>query len=165
MTQVGSVTVPDGTRSGNVVGLFHGGVTVTDIDRSVAFYRDLLGFEVAARRDATEEYLCQMHGQAFTTVRMAFLTIPNSDSMIELIEYQGVETQKPAYLPSDPSTGHLCFLVDDIEAVDARLRSVGCPARSVRPIEITAGPNKGGWAVYFADPDGYPIEFIQRARG
>lgn len=158
------MTVPRGSRPGNVVGLFHGGVTVSDLDRSVAFYRDVLGFEVAIRRDATEEYLREMHGQPFTMVRMAFLAIPNSDSMIELIEYQGVETRKPTYQPSDPSTGHLCFLVDDIHAVDARLRSAGCPGRSADPIEITAGPNKGGWAVYFADPDGYPIEFIQRAR-
>ncbi len=157
------MTGPTDERSGRVVGLFHGGVTVGDLDRSIAFYRDVLGFEVATRRDATEDYLREMHGQSFTTVRMAFLAIPNSTSMIELIEYQGVATHKPTYQPSDPSTGHLCFLVDDIYAVDTRLRSAGCPARSTRPIAITAGPNRGGWAVYFADPDGYPIEFIQRA--
>ena len=157
------MTGPGVQRSGNVVGLFHGGVTVSDLDRSVAFYRDTLGLDVTTRRDATEDYLREMHGQPFTTVRMAFLAIPNSTSMIELIEYQGVETHKPPYQPSDPSTGHLCFLVDDIQVVDARLRAAGCPARSAQPVAITAGPNRGGWAVYFADPDGYPIELIQRA--
>ena len=150
---------------GQVIGLFHGGVTVADLDRSVAFYCDVLGFVLAVRRDATEEYLRQMHRQPFTIVRMAFLAIPNSTSMIELIQYLGVETRRPAYQPSDPATGHLCFLVDDIHALDRRLRAIGCPARSDHPIQITAGPNKGGWAVYFADPDGYPLEFIQRVRG
>jgi len=151
-------------RGGAIVGLFHGGVTVTDLDQAVAFYCDVLGFTVAARRDATESYLREMHTQPFTKVRMAFLAIPNSSTMIELIQYEGVDNHPPQYQPSDPSTGHLCFLVDDIHALDGRLRAIGVRSRSEHPIEITAGPNIGGWAVYFHDPDGYPLEFIQRAK-
>jgi lactoylglutathione lyase len=151
-------------QAGRIVGLFHGGVTVSDLDRAVAFYCDVLGFSLAAQRDASEDYLREMHTQPFTTVRMAFLAIPNSATMIELIQYEGVDTNVPRYEPSDPSTGHLCFLVDDIHAVDARLRAIGLRSRSERPIQITAGPNIGGWAVYFHDPDGYPLEFIQRAQ-
>ena len=63
----------------------------------------------------------------------------------------------------DPATGHVCFLVDDIHAMFDRLRAAGHKARSAAPVEITAGPNRGSWAVYFEDPDGYPVEFIQRA--
>ncbi len=164
MTEARPASDPHPDPAGKVVGLFHGGVTVTDLDQAVAFYRDILGFELAARRDATEDYLREMHTQPFTKVRMAFMAIPNSATMIELIEYQGVETHAPAYQPSDPSTGHLCFLVDDIHAVDARLRAAGVRSRSTGPVQITAGPNLGGWAVYFHDPEGYPIEFIQQAQ-
>lgn len=145
-----------------IVGLFHGGVSVSDLERALRFYRDLLGLQVAFRRDATDDYLRQMHGQPFTVVRMAFLRVPGSTTMIELLEYQGVDRAAPAYQPSDPRTGHLCFLVDDIHATHARLRGAGARSRSAAPVEITAGPNKGAWAVYFEDPDGYPIEFIQR---
>jgi hypothetical protein len=31
------------------------------------------------------------------------------------------------------------------------------------PVNPTVGPNKGGWAVYFLDPDGVTLEMIQRA--
>ena len=68
-----------------------------------------------------------------------------------------------SYRPTDSGTAHLCFLVADIHAVDARLRKAGVKSRSNAPVEITAGPNRGSWAVYFEDPDGFPIEFIQRS--
>lgn len=153
-------TSPD--RPGRIVGFFHGGISVTDLERSLAFYRDELGLTLLARRDATDDYLRAMHGLPFETVRMAFLAIPNSTTVIELLEYQGIERSKPAYIPMDPATGHVCFLVDDIHILYDRLRLSGHPARSGAPVEITAGPNRGSWAVYFEDPDGYPVEFIQR---
>ena len=148
----------------HIVGFFHGGVSVSDLDRSLTFYRDLLGLRVEAQRDATDDYLRQAHRLPFSTVRMAFLSVPNSTAMIELLEYQGVATNKPSYIPPDPGTGHICLLVDDIQALFQRLSSSGYPARSAQPVEITAGPNKGSWVIYFEDPDGYPVEFIQRPR-
>jgi catechol 2,3-dioxygenase-like lactoylglutathione lyase family enzyme len=145
-----------------VVGLFHGGVSVSDLDRSLAFYVDLLGLEVAVRRDATDQYLRDIHGLPFSQVRMAFLRVPNSDTMVELLEYQGVEHHPLAYLPSDPATGHLCFFVADVSTLHRRLEAAGFAARSPEPIEITAGPNKGARVIYTADPDGYPVELLQR---
>jgi catechol 2,3-dioxygenase-like lactoylglutathione lyase family enzyme len=149
--------------NGRIVGLFHGGISVADLDRSLAFYRGELGLEVLAQRDATDGYLGRMHGLPFTLVRIAFLAIPNSTAVIELLEYRGVSLQKPAYIPMDPGTGHVCFLVDDLHALFDRLRASGHNSRSDAPIEITAGPNRGSWAAYFEDPDGYPVEFIERA--
>ncbi|HEX5465294.1 MAG TPA: VOC family protein [Candidatus Limnocylindrales bacterium] len=145
-----------------IVGMFHGGVSVSDLDRSMQFYVDVLGLQVLAQRDATDDYLREMHSLPFSVVRMAFLAVPNSTTVVELLEYQGVDRHRPTYAPPDPATGHLCFLVADIQAIDARLRAAGVRARSEAPVEITAGPNKGSWAVYFEDPDGFPIEFIQR---
>ena len=149
--------------TGRIVGLFHGGISVADLDRSLGFYRDELGLDVVAQRDATDDYLRRMHDLPFTVVRMAFLAIPNSTAVIELLEYRGVDVQKPTFIPMDPATGHVCFLVDDIHAMFDRLRASGHKARSATPIEITAGPNGDRRAVYFEDPDGYPVEFIQRA--
>jgi catechol 2,3-dioxygenase-like lactoylglutathione lyase family enzyme len=148
----------------HIVGFYHGGISVSDLDRSLTFYRDTLGLRVEAQRDATDDYLRQMHQLPFSTVRMAFLSVPNSTAIIELLEYQGITKAHPSYIPPDPGTGHVCLLVDDIAEVYRRLRSLGHRARSESPVEITAGPNRGAFAVYFEDPDGYPVEFIQRAR-
>ncbi len=163
MTQVETATDANLGANGRIVGFFHGGISVADLDRSLGFYRDQLGLEVLAQRDATDDYLRRMHGLPFTIVRMAFLAIPNSTTIIELLEYRGVDLEKPTFIPMDPATGHVCFLVDDIHAVFDRLLASGHKARSAAPVEITAGPNEGSWAVYFEDPDGYPVEFIQRA--
>jgi catechol 2,3-dioxygenase-like lactoylglutathione lyase family enzyme len=149
---------------GRVVGFFHAGISVADLDRSLGFYRDELRLEVLMQRDATDDYLRRIHQLPFTVVRIAFVGIPNSATVLELIEYRGVDRTKPTYIPMDPATGHTCFLVDDIQALYNRLRARGYRARSQGPVEITAGPNKGSKAVYFEDPDGYPVEFIERAR-
>jgi catechol 2,3-dioxygenase-like lactoylglutathione lyase family enzyme len=148
---------------GSVVGFFHAGISVSDLDRSLGFYRDELRLEVLMQRDATDDYLRRMHQLPFTVVRIAFVGVPNSATILELIEYRGVDRTKPTYIPMDPATGHACFLVDDIHALFDRLRAHGYRSRSHSPVEITAGPNKGSKAVYFEDPDGYPVEFIERA--
>lgn len=154
---------PDATQT--VTGVFHAGISVSDLDRALEFYVGVLGLEVAAERTATEQYLRDMHGLPFTAVRMAFLRVPNSTTQIELLEYRGVPRNPVRAQPCEPGHGHVCFLVDDIDAVVARLRSAGYHARSEAPVEITAGPNRGARAIYFEDPDGHPIEFIQRPRG
>ena len=163
MTQIGANPDEKSHADGLIVGFFHSGISVTDLDRSLGFYRDELRLEVLVQRDATDEYLRRMHELPFTLVRMAFLRIPNSTTVIELLEYRGVELNRLTYVPMDPATGHVCLLVDDVHALFDRLRARGYRARSVGPIEITAGPNKGSWAVYFEDPDGYPVEFIERS--
>jgi lactoylglutathione lyase len=147
-----------------VTGLFHAGVSVADLDRALEFYVGALGLEVDAKRTATEQYLRDIHGLPFSAVRMAFLRVPNSDSQVELLEYAGVPRHPVRALPSEPGHGHICFLVDDIDALTRRLQAAGYRSRSERPIEITAGPNRGARAIYFEDPDGHPIEFIQRPR-
>jgi catechol 2,3-dioxygenase-like lactoylglutathione lyase family enzyme len=155
-----SVKPPDSTA--NVTGFFHCGVSVASLDRSLDFYCGELGLEIQAQRDATDEYLRQMHGLPFTVVRMAFLRIPNTTTVLELLEYRGVDVSRPTYIPMDPATGHVCFLVDDLQAMYAQLTARGYAARSPGPIDIDAGPNSGSRAIYFEDPDGYPVEFIER---
>ena len=162
MTKAEPTVVAGAEPTGAIVGFFHGGISVSDLDRALGFYRDELGLHVLAQRDATDDYLRRMHQLPFQVVRMAFLTIPNSTTVIELLEYRGIDVNKPNYIPMDPGTGHVCFLVEDIHALFDRLQAAGHRSRSVAPVEITAGPNRGAWAVYFEDPDGYPVEFIQR---
>lgn len=59
--------------------------------------------------------------------------------------------------------GHLSFNVDDIWTTYRQLVAAGVRFKS-EPISITRGPNQGGWAVYFTDPDGITLEMIQRAK-
>jgi lactoylglutathione lyase len=144
-----------------ISGFFHGGITVSDIERSMPFYRDGLGLEVEYDRILDAPYLREVLGLTFDQIRAVYLRIPGG-GFVELLEYRGIERFSAASRPCDYGAGHLCFYVDGIDGVFERLSGLGYVARSESVVDITSGPNAGARSVYFADPDGYPVELFQR---
>ena len=76
-----------------VAELFHTGLTVSDLDRSIAFYRDLLGLELVSQWDSGEPYLRTVVGYPDAELRIALLRLPRgsvgaSGHHIELLEYR-----------------------------------------------------------------------------
>ena len=67
--------------------IHHTGYTVSDLDRSVAFYRDLLGCEVIAEQEKQGGYLAAIVGYPDAHVRMAHLRVPGSEHVVELFQY------------------------------------------------------------------------------
>jgi catechol 2,3-dioxygenase-like lactoylglutathione lyase family enzyme len=142
----------------------HVGLTVSDIERSVRFYCDLLGFILVKRRLADADYLGRQTGYPGVRLEVASLRLgPAMGPTLELARY--VTQAGPAADPATnrPGTSHLCFEVDHIQAVYESLRARGVPFRTA-PVPITAGPNQGGFGVYLSDPDGYTIELFQAPR-
>lgn len=148
-------------NTGQVTGFFHGGITVSDMDRSLAFYRDGLGFEIEVDWILEAPYVKELLGMAFDSIRGVFLKVPGG-GLIELLEYRGIERLSAASRPCDPGAGHVCFFVDDAGAVHRRLTELGFRSRSTSVVDITAGPNAGARTVYVADPDGYYVELFQK---
>lgn len=144
-----------------VTGFFHGGITVSDMDRALVFYRDGLGLEQEFDRILDAPYLKTVLGLAFDHIRAVYLRIPGG-GFIELLEYVGIERGSAASQPCDYGAGHLCLFVDDVEAMHARLIGLGFSARSERVVDITAGPNTGARSCYMVDADGYPVELFQK---
>lgn len=150
----------------DVMGILHGGITVSDMDASLAFYRDGLGLplELDAIRDTA--YLHETLALPFTDLRYVLLSIPGAPgSFVELLEYRGIERMPAAARPCDPGSGHLCLRVRDASAAHARMVALGYRSRSDRAVEVDSGVNVGGKIVYFADPDGYWIELLERPPG
>lgn len=149
-----------------VIGIHHGGISVSDMDASLRFYRDGLGLEVTldALRDAP--YLHETLAVPFSALRYVLLKVPGTDAgaIVELLEYRDSERMPAAARPQDPGNGHLCLQVRDAVALHARLRDMGHRSRSPETVAITAGGNAGGRIVYVADPDGYWVELLERPR-
>ncbi len=146
---------------GSITGIFHGGVTVSDMDRALEFYRDGLGLEIEFDRKLDGPYLPVVLDLDFSYLRAAYLRVPGG-AFVELLEYHGIETLPATSRPCDYGAGHICFYVDDIDAVYARLTGLGFRARSKGVVDITEGPNQGARSIYMLDQDGYRVELLQK---
>ena len=142
----------------------HTGLQVESLDRSISFYRDLLGFEEVFRWNPRAPYIGELVGYPEVDLHSAILRMPGSDTFLELLEYRNVEREAVDTATANPGTAHLAFFVDDLDALYEELRDRGIGSVS-DPVTPTIGPNKGGRAVYMLDPDGIRVELIQSERG
>lgn len=149
-----------GETSSEVSRMHHTGYTVSDLDRSLTFYRDLLGCEVIATQTKEGGYLAAIVGYPDAHVRMAHLRAPDSSHVIELFEYLAPSTGRAETEPRNVGTAHICFIVDDLPATYERLREAGVQFFSP-PVEVDTGISAGGYALYMRDPDGIPMELFQ----
>ena len=143
----------------------HTGYTVGDLDRSLHFYRDLLGLEVVATQEKQGGYLAAIVGYPDAHVRMAHLRVPGADHVLELFEYLApVGDPVPRVEPKNVGCAHLCLVTDDLLAIYERLREAGIDDFISAPVEVDTGINTGGLALYLRDPDGIPVEMFQPPR-
>ena len=135
----------------------HVGICVSDLDRSLEFYRDGLGFELADRFDLdgtkTPDLLRSLEIDDATTVISQMIV--NGPMKVELLHYPGRTSR------GTPSTSrglrgltHLSFIVEDVDEAAARLVEHGgtilTDTRSSVGVEI----------VFLTDPDGTRIELM-----
>jgi lactoylglutathione lyase len=142
----------------------HTGFTVRSLDRSIAFYRDLLGFEVVFQWNPQAPYIRELVGYPDVDLHAAVLKIPNSDVFLELLEYRGIPEITVDMANGNIGNGHIAFNVDELDPLYDRLKQSGVESVSP-PVTPTIGPNRGGRAVYLIDPDGFRVELIETARG
>ena len=139
----------------HVGGVFHAGVTVGDMERSLHFYRDVLGLEVESDALIDHPYVFDLTAVPATEVRVVFLRVPRSESTtrIELLEYRGLERHSASARPCDPGHGHLCLLGERRRG-DARAAGRRRIPRTVR----------GAGGVRRRPPEGGPGHLCHRSR-
>lgn len=146
-----------------IIGAHHTSFTVASLDRSVAFFRDLLGLEVEYERTIQDDYFARIVGHAGCVVRAALLRLPGGHHL-ELFEYLTPQGQVHMPRPCDPGSAHLSLLVKDLPGLHANLCAHGVAFVS-DPVAITSGPNRGGYGIYLRDPNGILIELFQPPPG
>lgn len=141
----------------HVIGLNHINVVVSDIEKSKEWYCDRLGFAVDEAFEISEDDLSLGLGVPDAKLKVAFLTIPNSTTRVEMIEYASPSalplTQGPA---NAVGYGHFAIEVDDVIARYEELRAKGVEFVS-RPVYVTGGVR----FCWMLDPDGNRVEIIQ----
>lgn len=146
-----------------VTGIDHAGLTVADLERSLAFYEGLLGLPLAAISREESAELAAIVGYPGVRVRIADLQLPTG-AVLELLQYE---------LPDDPAvtashtqagTAHLALGVTGLRELHARLVAAGVDVVSADgPVTITAGEGwEGVTVLYVRDPDRNVIELVER---
>jgi len=141
----------------------HTGFTVRSLDRSLAFYCDVLGFELAFRWNPQAPYIGTLVGYPQVDLHGAILRLPGTDVCLELLEYRNIEQVPVDMRNGNVGNGHIAFNVDDLAAFWLVLQARGVASVS-EPVTPTIGPNKGGKAIYLIDPDGFRVELIETAQ-
>lgn len=145
---------------GEIVGHHHTGIQVTDLEKSLTFYCDLLGLELLLRWNRTAPYIETFSGYPGVDMHGAILRMPDSEAILEILEYRNVERQAIDPSTANPGTAHIAFRVDDCDALYDRLTAQGVKSVS-RPVTPSIGPNQGGRTVLILDPDGFRVELLQ----
>ena len=122
--------------------LLHTRYRVNDLERTVTFYKDVLGLEELRRHKSPRGS------------ELAFLKAPGSEELIELCYF-------PASGPVQvqPDLTHLAFEVDSLEEFGRHLSKLG--------LKFSDGPHlkpDGGGIAFVDAPEGYEIELIQMAK-
>jgi catechol 2,3-dioxygenase-like lactoylglutathione lyase family enzyme len=146
-------------------GVWHFSFTVSDLDKSVAFYTELLGFELIHTQEQSNAYTRRLVGYPDAHLRIAQLVVPGqprglSSHDLELVEYVRPKGTRGEAEICNPGAAHLALTVDDIHERHTALTEAGVRFYSP-PNAITAGVNEGGFTCYFEDLDQIVLEMVQ----
>lgn len=153
------------TAAPSATAIVHTGLTVTDLDASLRFWRDGLGMREVMSQEKQGGYLEAIVREPGAHVRMVHLEFPGSGSRIELFQYLEPAGGHVSGRPADVGFSHVCVACSDVDGLLARLVEAGGTPLSA-PVDVDTGANRGGRCVYVRDPDGHVVElFAPPARG
>ena len=150
-------------RRFKIIAADHTGITVSNLERSLAFWQNVLGFELSHRAHQTSELASEITGVPGAEISLAVVKAPGGHK-IELLEYLAPTDRKQHVdlRPCDVGHVHIALTVDDIDAVLNAIAASGWKAAG-KPQTLQSGPNTGKRVIYVRDPDGATIEFMQAA--
>lgn len=138
----------------------HIGISVRDLDRTLAFWEAFLGTPARWRRVLDAGYLGRVTGYAGVRIEAALIDLPGGMALEILGYLMDGRTPNPPDT-ANPGNVHFCIEVDDADKMWERAVAAGAEARSPGPVDITEGPNAGARSCYLRDPDGITFELYQ----
>jgi catechol 2,3-dioxygenase-like lactoylglutathione lyase family enzyme len=134
------------------------GLTVSDLDASIAFYRDVAGFALDGRYEIGDEWFDTLTHNQDARIQVAMLRM--DDFVLQLVAYDAGGGDVLELAHHHVGNPHLSITVDDVEERHARVVASG--AHQPTPMVDIMGA--GIYSFYVTDPDGVPVEFLEMPR-
>lgn len=139
----------------------HTGFITPDIEASVRFWEDVLGFEAQPIGERTNPWISDFMGVPEARVRLVHLF--GHGTHIEFIAFDAPEDTPVAARASQGNVAHVCLMTPDVDALRARILAGGGREQG-RMVAITEGVAKGRRGLYMMDPHGVLIEIVEAPR-
>jgi catechol 2,3-dioxygenase-like lactoylglutathione lyase family enzyme len=150
----------DGVQAdGNVFGATMG-LTVADMESTIKFWHDLLGFDLKGKMEfSSDPAILQMTGATGAKNREMVATVPGTKALIAFYEYQGI-ARTPFHLRvPDPGAPAVALRVTDLDGLLKRMRAAGVPVTSARGEVVQFSPTIRN--IFVEDPNGLNIEIFE----
>jgi catechol 2,3-dioxygenase-like lactoylglutathione lyase family enzyme len=151
---------------GAVVGVGGFSHIVANVEKSVEFYRDVLGLEMPnpPRAFDSTQWIIDMGNTPGAQSRPAILRIPGSKLGVELIDYKDIDREAAHPRFQDPGAANLILTVRDMDPLMAKLKAAHAHINSKggEPATIMGANGGRGRVVFVQDPDGFFVEISQR---
>jgi len=150
----------DGVQAdGNVFGATMG-LTVADMESTIKFWHDLLGFDLKGKMEfSSDPAILQMTGAAGAKNREMVAIVPGTKALIAFYEYQGI-ARTPFHLRvPDPGAPAIALRVTDLDGLLKRMRAAGVPVTSARGEVVQFSPTIRN--IFVEDPNGLNIELFE----
>ena len=142
-------------------GIIHAGITVKSLEKSLVFYRDLLGLKLI-KQEPVRKARGEKLGVPGAVIQVAVLQTEDPTTTVELIEYLEPQLLNVPPAPINlPGSMHLAFHVEDIDKQVKKMKQAGVKFVSEDYEVIKDGPLQGMKWIYFKDPDGTNLELIE----
>ncbi len=140
-----------------ITSMNHTGFVVKDLDKSLAFYTEVVGLQLNSRGESEGGVIGQIVGYDDSHLKLASLRIgAEGGHVLELIEYvKPPSADRPTEERAVLGASHLAFNVTDMEGTFQRLLDAGATKLNP-PVEV----REGRMACYLQDPDGNWIELV-----
>ncbi len=146
--------------AGEIVGVGNFAHIVQNLNKSLEFYRDVLGLEVAVNQPfSPNPAIAKLGNTLGGQSRYAALKVPGSEIGVELIEYKDIERKPEHPHFYDPGAANMILRVRDLDAVFAKLQKFGATVMTAAGKPVTI--NNTIHVVFVQDPDGFVVELGQ----
>jgi predicted enzyme related to lactoylglutathione lyase len=136
---------------------------VTDLERSLKFYSDLVGSPAPATLPAwsTDPALLNFLGAPTSQIRFSSVRIPGSSLTVEIVEYKDIDRKPVRPRLSDPGAVRLILIVRDLESLLIQRKTLYVPIVRLGGSTASLPNHDAGRAAMIQDPDGFYIELLQ----